>query len=123
MSEQLLQRSIVTYLRAVLPSGFIVQSTANKPRSKVAGAIEKSMGAVKGWPDLTLYGPANDGKPYAWFIEVKTRTGRVSPDQHSVHDRLRDIGFPVEVARSLDDVRAFIAKHNLPSRDANRSAA
>lgn len=115
--EDDIQRAIVKYLRHVLPSGFIVQSTANKPRSAVAGAREKSMGAVAGWPDLAVYGQAEDEKPTAWFIEVKAPAGRLSDVQHDVHDRLKDCGFPVGIARSVDDVRELVRAWGLPSRD------
>ncbi|MBB5762132.1 hypothetical protein HNR01_001752 [Methylorubrum rhodesianum] len=115
--EDDIQRAIVRYLRHVLPAGFIVQSTANKPRSAVAGAREKSMGAVAGWPDLAVYGQAEDENPTAWFIEVKTPAGRLSDVQHDVHDRLKLAGFKVAVARSVDDVRDLVRAWGLPSRD------
>jgi hypothetical protein len=119
MSEEALHRSIVHYLRATLPHGWIVQHTANRPRSKVAGGIEKSLGAVKGWPDIAIYGNESGGTPYAtaFFMEVKTAKGRLSPEQREVHDRLKDIGFDVAVVRSIDDVRAVVGKWGLPSRD------
>ena len=116
--EDDIQRAIVKYLRHVLPAGFIVQSTANKPRSAVAGAREKSMGAVAGWPDLAVYGQAEDEKPTAWFIEVKAPAGRLSDVQHEVHDRLKLAGFSVGIARSVDDVREMVRAWGLPSRDA-----
>lgn len=115
--EDDIQRAIVKYLRHVLPAGFVVQSTANKPRSAVAGAREKSMGAVAGWPDLAVYGQAEDEKPTAWFIEVKASAGRLSDVQHEVHDRLKLAGFSVAVARSVDDVRDLVRAWGLPSRD------
>lgn len=118
--EDDIQRAIVKYLRHVLPPGFIVQSTANKPRSAVAGAREKSMGAVAGWPDLAVYGQAEDEKPTAWFIEVKAPAGRLSDVQHEVHDRLKLAGFKIAIARSVDDVRDLVQAWGLPSRDASQ---
>lgn len=118
--EDDIQRAIVKYLRHVLPSGFIVQSTANKPRSVVAGAREKSMGAVAGWPDLALYGQTEDGQPTAWFLEIKTPCGKLSDKQHAVHDRLKLAGFPVAIARSVDDARDQLRAWGLPSRDASQ---
>ena len=109
--------AIVGYLRAVLPHGFVVQHTANKPRSEAAGAREKRMGAVKGWPDLAVYGQAEEDRPTAWFIEVKAPGGRLKEEQIAVHDRLRLAGFPVAVARSVDDVRAKLREWNVPARD------
>lgn len=115
--EDDIQRAIVRYLRVVLPSGFVVQSTANKPRSAAAGVRERSMGAVAGWPDLALYGQAEEGRPTAWFIEVKAPAGKLSDKQHAVHDRLKLAGFPVAVARSVDDVRDRLHEWGVPARD------
>jgi hypothetical protein len=114
MTESAIQKSIVQGLRILLPHGWLVQSTANKPRSKVAGAIEKGMGAIAGWPDIAVYGDMGGDDedfrailPTVWFLEVKTAKGRLSPAQVEVHDRLKDLGYEVGVARSLDDALAL----------------
>ena len=117
--EDHIQRAIVQALTISLPYGWIVMAVPNKPRSKVAGAIEKSMGAQKGWPDLQIMGrligedPA-DAAPFAGFLEVKTKSGRVRPEQHEMHDRLRKCGFPVAVVRSVDDALATAREWGLP---------
>src|SRR4051812_34775497 len=121
MSESQIQTAIIGYLRQMLPSGWIVQSTANKPRSAIQGSLEKKMGAIAGWPDIQILGQAyvhHNPAPYAWFIEVKAAKGRVRDTQTDVHDRLRDIGFQVGVARSIDDARALCKKWGLPLREA-----
>jgi hypothetical protein len=127
MSEEALHRSIVQYLRTVLPHGFIVMHVPNGgSRHPVEAAKLKSLGVVAGWPDISIYGPQLiplDGPcvyldaPSAWFLEVKTKTGRTSQTQHMMHDRLKDIGFPVAVVRSIDDVRDCIRDWNLPSKE------
>jgi hypothetical protein len=122
MTEETIHRSIVQYLRAVLPHGWIVQHTANKPRSKVAGGIEKSLGAIKGWPDIAIYG-ARQGYRDLWypvvaFLEVKAPKGRVTPEQSAVHDRLKAMGFLVAVVRSIDNVQDISRAWGLPTRDA-----
>lgn len=114
MTEQAIHKAILGYLRTTLPHGWVIQHTPNKPRSMVAGAIEKSMGAIKGWPDLAVYGPGS-----VHFIEVKAEKGRLSDAQWLVHDGLRDLGFPVTVVRSVDDVRAKVKEWGLPSKDAD----
>jgi hypothetical protein len=123
VSESQIQTSIVQYLRQMLPSGWIVQSTANKPRSAIQGSIEKKMGAIAGWPDIQILGTGSlsgymHEAPYAWFLEIKSAKGRVSDAQKDVHDRLRDIGFRVGVARSIDDARALCKRWGLPLREA-----
>lgn len=120
--EAPIHKSIVQYLRATLPHGWVVQSTPNKPRSKIAGAQEKRMGAVKGWPDIAIYGNAEEAgelvRTVTYFLEVKAPKGRVADAQHEIHDRLQDLGFPVGVVRSVDDVRALVREWRLPSKDA-----
>jgi hypothetical protein len=120
-SEDDIQIAVVTYLRMSLPHGWIVQHTANKPRSKAQGGREKRLGAVAGWPDLAIlgrrYDDAGDGWPVAYFLECKTADGRVSPDQQHVHERLMDLGFPIRVVRSFDDVRRACWDWDLPVAD------
>lgn len=120
MSESATQRDIVRTLRIALPHGWIVQSTANKPRSMVQGAIEKAMGTIAGWPDLAVYGclitDDHEPRPFVGFLEVKTIKGRVSPLQRECHDRLREAGFNVAVVRSIDDALAAARAWGLPLR-------
>lgn len=111
-----IHRSVLSYLRASLPRGFVVQHSANRPRSMVQGGKEKALGAIKGWPDLAIYGPGPDG-PSAWFAEVKAPNGRVSHEQHALHDRLMDAGFSVRIVRSVEDMRKALADWRLPSND------
>lgn len=122
--EDEVQEAIIRYLRTCLPHGWLVQSTANKPRSRQQGAREKSLGAVAGWPDLAVYGrlysdDAPNGRPVVYFIECKAPLGVVRPDQKAIHARLTDCGFPVRVARSLDDVRRACWDWDLPVSDAS----
>lgn len=56
--------------------------------------------ARRGWPDLTCV--AGGGR--AVFIEVKSSTGRVRPEQDAVHAELRKQGAIVIVARNIQDV-------------------
>ena len=106
-SEAALQRTVVQTLRAGLPHGWVIQSTANKPRSAASGKLEKDMGALAGWPDLAVFGQDGAGDPTADFVELKSKSGTVSKEQESMHDRLRDLKFRVAVCRSLDDVLRF----------------
>ena len=125
--EEQIQRAIVRALRIALPHGFIVMAVPNKPRSKVSGAIEKSMGAMAGWPDLQVMGciigedPA-DARPFTGFMEVKAPKGRVQPVQREMHDKLADCGFPVAVVRSVEDALATAQAWGLPIKTMRVSA-
>lgn len=113
-----IHRSILRYLRLTLPHGFVVQHTANKPRSAQQGKREKDMGAISGWPDLAIYGQL-DGQAKAWFLEIKPPRVTVPEHQRDVHMKLMDIGFPVRVARSVEDAKRAVWDWNLPSLDAS----
>lgn len=54
----------------------------------------------KGMPDIC--GFLTDGR--ALYIECKTRTGRVSPEQQEFHDRAKKHGAVAIIARSVADV-------------------
>ena len=56
------------------------------------------MGVVAGVPDLAFVLP--DGR--AAFFEVKTRTGRLSPQQIAFRDRCNAVGAPYAMARSVE---------------------
>lgn len=58
---------------------------------------------VKGMPDILA---VRDGRFYA--IEVKTLTGRVSPEQKEMIRKLNDYGAVAFIARSLDELKREI---------------
>lgn len=58
----------------------------------------------KGMPDIC--GFLTDGR--ALYIECKTRTGRVSPEQQEFHDRAKKAGCVAIIARSVGDVWAVL---------------
>jgi hypothetical protein len=74
----------------------------NNPRNAIQGAIAKRMGLRPGRPDLTLN---YQGRTY--LIELKTKTGKLSPVQISYHQNLAAQGFPVDVIRSLSEFKEW----------------
>lgn len=59
---------------------------------------DKESSIAKGWPDVTVLSPTS--APLC--IEFKDKeTGKVTPDQKTVHDRLKSKGFLVFVVRDL----------------------
>jgi len=69
-----------------------------------------------GWA-IKLVSPGNSGVPdrlvlmpggRVIFVELKTDTGRVSPLQQQVHDRLRGMGMDVRVLYGIVAVREFL---------------
>ncbi|MGE8129039.1 hypothetical protein ACQKQD_18860 [Methylobacterium sp. NPDC080182] len=114
--------AILDYLRATLPHGWRVKHTPNKPRSMQQGRREKRMGAIAGWPDLDIIGPA-DFSPSIWFLEVKPpivkglKKEGPSDVQLDVHDALGDLGHAVKVVRSVEEARQAVRDWRLPSND------
>ena len=64
-------------------------------------------GLPKGFSDLFGF-RKSDGR--AVFIEVKTQTGRVRPEQQNFINRMRLYGALAGVARSVQDARNIINK-------------
>lgn len=113
MTEDHIHRAIFRYLRAVLPSHWLIYHTPNGgSRNKIEAASMKGLGVLAGVLDLTIVG---DGKLY--FLEVKSNSGRVKPSQHAFMDKLDANKIIHAVVRSIDDVRDFIEQHGLPSRE------
>lgn len=107
--ERTVQISIVKWLREVMPKA-IVQQTRNETHKRgqagaIAGGMNKMMGAWTGFPDLIVLPFANVGP---FFLEVKAEGGRTSEAQKECHIRLKNLGYPVAVVRSVDDVREFL---------------
>ena len=89
-SERSLQAAIVKALNLL---GFLV---IHIPNQYSYGRV-RDAGLVSGAPDLIVL---KDGKVF--FLEVKTKTGRVRPSQKLFAERLRQHGFDYFVVRSLD---------------------
>jgi VRR-NUC domain len=66
-------------------------------RSKIEAAILRGQGVRAGAPDLLIVA---DGRAY--FLEVKTEGGRLSPVQLECHEELRRAGAEVGIAYGLD---------------------
>lgn len=62
-------------------------------------------GLPKGFSDLFGF-RKSDGK--AVFIEVKTQSGRIRPEQKNFIDKMRIYGALAGVARSVEDARKII---------------
>jgi hypothetical protein len=43
-----------------------------------------------------------------YLVELKTATGKLSPRQELVFDQLGEVGFPVHILHSKEDVEDFV---------------
>ena len=112
-SESELQRTVVEFLQVYLPPGSIFHHSPNEGNHKIQYRVkQKRMGVRPGWPDLELFVSRTWWRPEVpWspiFIEIKTKTGRLSKNQKEVHADLRQAGCHVETVKSVDEVETFI---------------
>lgn len=101
-SEARIQAVICQYL--TLKRIVFTQTDGERSWNK-SGSVRFKRRITRGWPDLTLV--LKGGK--ACFIEVKSRKGRVRPEQEACHEAIREAGGIVAVVRSLDEVIAILA--------------
>jgi VRR-NUC domain len=107
--EARLQGAAVEYLRTALPSRAIVFAVPNGgSRDKREAARLKWQGVLAGVPDVLVM---LDGRTFG--IEFKAPKGRLSTAQKDIADKFTANGIPWTVARSLDDVEAFLAGYQV----------
>ncbi len=113
MTEDHIHRSVLKFLRAVLPTHWVVYHTPNGgSRHPIEAANMKGLGVIAGVPDLTIIG---DGKTY--FMEVKSKSGRLQPSQKMFFGKLDKNGIEYAVVRSIDDAAACLQAWGCPSRE------
>lgn len=110
--EQSLHKSVCEHLKLVLPKSVFWTSLDHAGGGPVVGRFRKIRGVKKGLPDIMLI---NDGHVY--FIELKSETGRLTPEQRDCHFALAEAGAGVATCRTIDAVaEAFVLWH-IPTRD------
>ena len=110
------QRAIVKALRVVLPRGSVVHHAANEVTSgdrqaKLRQAVLVGMGVYPGFADLIVL---SGGR--VLFLEVKSRTGRLSPPQVAFRDSVQAQGFAWALVRSVEDALGALADHGFTTR-------
>lgn len=108
--EQHLQREIVAALRAILLPPALVVAYPAGGGGVLRGAILNGMGLQKGMPDLLLF----SGRAYG--LEVKTRTGKLSPAQRDTLAALEQAGVDCAVVRSVDKALSMVLLWGIPNR-------
>lgn len=97
--------------RALPPRAVWSHFPAGEARSEITGARLKRMGLARGWPDYLIL---IDGRLLG--IELKASGGKVSDVQRDVGDAFVANGAAWTIARSLDDVEAFLIANDVPLR-------
>jgi len=99
-TEAQIQQAIVNYLRAM---GWYVVVTDAGEAARAARERHRRGRIRAGTPDLVAL---RGGR--GMMIEVKRPSGRLTERQRMEHDRLRELGVPVTIARSVEDVERFL---------------
>ena len=100
--ESVIQKVVVNWLRRNYPDVLFTCAPA-VAKSARQGRENKLMGYCKGWPDLTFAEPRH-GYP-GLYVELKTATGKIQPEQEIILERLRSRGYKTVICRS--DVEAI----------------
>ena len=104
-SEAQIQAAIVDWLTRCVRCRVAAIPNGGK-RGFAAQRKVKQEGLSKGAPDIIV--AYHDGsEPRTLWIEVKSKTGVLRPEQRQWRDDLQAMGHDHIVAKSLDDVRLF----------------
>jgi hypothetical protein len=107
-----LQTMVAQYLGWALPADAIAHhSPGEGKRTKRAQGELKRSGFVTGWPDIEVCWQGR-----VIFVELKSRTGALSPAQRAAHNKLRYCGCEVITCRSLECVENSLRELGLPLR-------
>lgn len=125
-TERQVQRAILDMCGKLFPDVYITAipngahlAGNNTARFKQIGAL-KGDGLKVGFPDLLFLWHPGKG----CSIEVKRpKLGRMSEDQERVHERLRNLEWPVATVTSQDEAYAFLKQCGAPCRGALMRAA
>lgn len=119
--EDPVQRSILAWLRQVLPPGSLVFHVPNGGKRSLSEARRfKGLGVVAGIPDLVAI--VGGGRPPILIGgEVKAVDGRAETDkQAEIGAQWRALGGFWGVWRSIDDARRTVLEAGVPIREAKQ---
>lgn len=116
--EDILQEGICTFLNHALPKDAWYCSIPNgsvlrgdETQRKIQMSRLKATGLTVGAPDLIMFYQA---RPYAF--EVKIPTGRLSPSQVEVAERLLKAGVRYSVITSTEHLQEYLLQQGVPLR-------
>lgn len=98
--EHNIQKSVITYLRYAYPTALFCASAGGLFTSKSQGAKMVAAGYVKGYPDLAIYEAR--GGYNGLFIELKSPTGKTSPEQRDWIAKLMERGYYAQICKGAE---------------------
>ena len=106
---QLQARCVVWFKNSVRDLRDLYFQIKNEGRKhKIAGSIDTALGLTAGIPDTFLAVPRPEHGHWGLYVEFKTLTGKLSPDQKRVIPQLEAQGYRVEVVRTEAQFRQLI---------------
>ena len=109
MTEDQEQKQLIQWCRTRPELQFLFHI----PNESIGGQAwmirNRQMGVKSGVPDLMLPVPMNGY--HGLFIEMKTKTGRISPQQRRWLDMLNAVGYLAVVAYGWEDARCKISDY------------
>jgi hypothetical protein len=109
------QIGLVRDLRLILAPPFRLHHSPNENRragraGDIDRAIASAMGVLPGFPDLVVMQDRD------LFMELKTPTGVLSPDQRDFRDFCLETGRAWALVRTLDEALAALRRFNFRTR-------
>jgi hypothetical protein len=107
--ERALQCALVEHLQWRAPTDlWWAHYPSGGRRSRITGAILKSMGARAGVPDLLI---VSQGRLFA--MELKSDRGKLSPVQRETHVAMRKAGAVIGTAGTIDEALDLLGEWGL----------
>lgn len=110
LTEEALHRQCFSLIEAMTPKHPILKFMAHVPnggaRSAGEGGKLKAMGVRKGIPDFIL--PKHRGRWSGLAIEIKSKDGKLSPDQCEWMQSFFEEGYLTSVCRTVDDFERLV---------------
>lgn len=112
MKESDIQKTVVEYLRlkgilfTISPAGLTIGDL--KTRCMIS-RHSKKMGYTKGTPDIIVFNAC--GGSSGLLIELKTKTGRQTPEQKEFESKATYEGYTYKICRSVEETMEAIDKY------------
>jgi hypothetical protein len=122
--EAAFQCQVAQYLAWALPKGYWFTAFPAGGGGRIRGARLKAMGLKAGVPDVVVFGLGLTQeqrsiyceRPTVLWLELKAKTGSLSPAQRDVHKKLKNLGHRVETVKTLEQVETALAEFVFPEK-------
>jgi hypothetical protein len=107
--ESKIQKECVRWFKMQHATKLICAIPNGGKRGVVEASIMKAEGVLAGMPDLFIAEPSKGY--HGMFVEMKTKTGKLTTNQQIVHDHLFLNDYHVVVCRSIDEFMKLVNEY------------